>query len=173
MADGRRHRLVAQAELRAAVEVVSGQHRPPSLLVTFAPVVPAFKMLRHQRFLHVFGQQFVSGPLPGPRRPHCCVGILGETVCSVAAVMPGCVVSVVTVHLVGRVDVVMALDFVLVHVRSVSIRLHVRGGVTTDEVAAGRVGLTWVAATRMVLDQVGHASGVAIHVHLPVETVHG
>lgn len=173
MADGRRHRLVAQAELGAAVKVVSGQHRPPSLPVTFAPVVPAFKMFRHQRFLHVFGQQFVSGPLPGPRRPHCCVGILGETVCSVAAVMPGSVVSMVTIHLVGRVDVIMALNFILVHVRPISIGLHVWGGVTADKVGTGRVGLTWVTTTRMVLDQVGHAPSVAVHVHLPVETVHG
>lgn len=56
VADGRWHGLVAQAELRAAVKVVSAQHRPSSLPVTFAPVVPAFQMFRHQSFLHVFGQ---------------------------------------------------------------------------------------------------------------------
>lgn len=173
MADGRRHGLVAQAELRAAVEVVSGQHRPSSLPVTFAPVVPAFQMFCHQSFLHVFGQQFISGPLPGAWRPHCCIWILGETVCSVAAVMPESVVSIVTIQLVGRVDVVMAFNFILIHVCSVSIGLHVRAGVTTDKVGAGCIRLTWVAATRMVLDQVGHASSVSIHIQLPVEAVHG
>lgn len=83
------------------------------------------------------------------------------------------VVSMVTIHLVGRVDVVMAFNFTLIHVRSVSIGLHVRAGVTANEVATGCIGLTWVAATRMVLDQVGHASGVSIHIQLPVEAVHG
>lgn len=173
MADGCRHGLVAQADLRAAVEVVSAQQGPPSLPVTFAPVVPAFQVLRHQSFLHVFGQQFVSRPLPGPGRPHCGVGILREAVRSVAAVVHESVVSMVTIHLVGRVDVVMALDFILIHVRSVGVGLHVRAGVTTDEVGAGCVGLARVAAARMVLDQVGHASGVSVHVQLPVEAVHG
>lgn len=79
----------------------------------------------------------------------------------------------VTIHLVGRVDVVMAFNFILIHVRSVSIGLHVRAGVPTDEVATGCVGLTWVATTRMVLDQVGHASSVSIHIQLPVGAVHG
>ena len=82
-------------------------------------------------------------------------------------------VSMVTGHLVGRVDVVMAFNFILIHVCSVSIGLHVRAGVTSDKVGTGRIGLTWVAATRMVLDQVGHASSVSIHVQLPVEPLHG
>lgn len=173
MADGCRHGLVAQAELRAAVKVIRGEHGPSSLPVALAPVVPALQMFRHQSFLHVLGQQFVSGPLSGPRRPHCCVGILGETVCSVAAVVPESVVSVVTIHLVGRVDVVMAFNFALIHVGSVSIGLHVRAGVTTDKVGTGPIGLTWVTTTGMVLDQVGHASSVSVNVHLPVEAVHG
>lgn len=173
MADGRRHSLVAQAELGAAVKVVSGQHRPSSLPVTLAPVVPAFEVFRHQSFLHVFGQKFVSGPLPGPWRPHSGVGVLREAVCSVAAVMPESVVSMVTIHLIGRVDVVMAFDFILIHVRSVSIGLHVWARVTAHEVGAGSVGLARVTTTRMVLDQVGHASSVSVHVQLPVEAVHG
>ena len=119
MAEGRGHGLVAQAELGAAVVVVPSQHPPSSLPGAPASVVPALQMLRHQGLMYVLGQQLVSGPLPGPRRPHRRIGILGQTICLVAAVVPESVVSMVAVHLVGRVDVVVALHFVLIHVGTV------------------------------------------------------
>lgn len=137
MTEGRWHGLVAQAELRAAVKVIPGQHPPPSLPVTPASVVPAFQVLRHQGLLHVLGQQLISWPLSAPRRPHCCVGILGKTICSVTAVMPESVVSMIPIYLVGRVDVVVALYFVFIHVGTVSVRLHVRAGVAGDVVGTG------------------------------------
>lgn len=139
MAEGRWHGLVAQAELRAIVKVISSHNPPPSFPVALAPVVPALKVFRHQCLLHVLGQQLISGPLSAPRRPHCCVGILRETVCPVAAVMPESVMSVIPIYLVGGVDVVVAFDFILIHVGSVSVRLHVRAGVATDIVGTGRI----------------------------------
>lgn len=139
MAEGHWHGLVAQAELRAAVELISSQHPPPSLPVALASVVPAFQMLRHQGLVHVLCQQLISGPLTAPRRPHCCVGILGKTICPVAAVMPESVMSVIPIHLVGRVDVVVAFNFILIHVGSVSVRLHVRAGVAADIVGTRRI----------------------------------
>lgn len=135
MAECRWHGLVAQTELGAAVKVISSQHAPPSL--DLASVVPAFQMLRHQGLLHVLGQQLISGPLSVPRRPHSRVGILGKTICPPTAVIPESVVSVIPIHLVGRVDVVVALHFVLIHVGTVSVRLHVRAGVPVDVVGTG------------------------------------
>lgn len=137
MAEGCWHSLVAQAELRATVEVISSQHPPPSLPVAPASVVPAFQVLRYQGLLHVLGQQLISGPLSVPRRPHCCVGILGKSICPVTAVMPESVMSVIPIYLVGRVDVVVAFYFILVHVGTVSVRLHVRAGVAGDVVGTG------------------------------------
>lgn len=150
MTEGGWHGQVAQAELGAAVIVVARQHAPPSLPVALAPVVPAFQVLRHQRLVHVFGQQLVSGPFSAARGPHCRVGVLGKTVCPVAAVLPESVVSVVAVHLVGRVDVVVALHFILIHVGSVVVRLHVRTGVAADVEGTGCIvcrGLTRVTTT--------------------------
>lgn len=176
MAEGCRHGLVAQAELGAAVVVVSSQHPPSSLPGDPAPVVPALQMLRHQGLMYVLGQQLISGPLSGPWRPHRRIGILGQTICLVAAVVPESVVSMVAVHLVGRVDVVVALHFVLIHVGTVWVRLHLQAGVAGDVVGTGWIvcwGLAWITTARMVLHQVGHAPGVSVHFHLPVETVHG
>lgn len=166
MAELGRHGQVAQADLRAAVVVVAGRHPSAAVPVALAAVVPALQVLRHQRFVHVFGQQLVPGPLSAPRRPHGGVGVLREAVGPVAAVLPEPVVSVVAVHLVGRVDVVVALHVALIHVGPVVVRLHVRARVASDVVAAGRVVRRRLA--RVVLDQVGHAPRVAKHLHLPV-----
>lgn len=176
MTEGHWHGLVAQAELRAAVKVISSQHAPPSLPVALASVVPAFQMLRHQRLLHVLGQQLISGPLTAPWWPHCRVGILGKAICPVAAVMPESVVSMIPIHLVGRVDVVVAFNVILIHVGSVGVRLNVRAGVAADIVGTGRIvcwGLACITTTRMVLDQVRHTPSISVNFHLPVETMHG
>ncbi len=137
MAEGRWHGLIAEAELGAAVKVISGQHAPPSVPVAPAAVVPAFQMLGHQGLLHVLGQELVSRPLSAPRRPHRRVGILGKPISAVAAVVPESVMSVIPINLVRRVDVVVAFHFILIHVGTVSVRLHVRAGVAGDVVGTG------------------------------------
>jgi len=176
VAEGCRHGLVAQAELRAVVKVRSGHQSSPSLSVTSAPVVPASQMFCHQGLLHVFGQELVSGPLSAPRWSHCGVRILRKTIRPITAVMPEPVMSMVAINLVGWVHIVVAFNFILIHVGTISIRLHVRTGVAGDIVGTGRIvcwGLAWIITTRMVLDQVGHASSITVHFHFPVKTMHG
>lgn len=176
MAEGRWHGLVSQAELRAAVTVIRSQHPSPSLPVAPAAVVPPFQMLRHQGLLHVLGQQLISGPLPVPWWSHCSIGILGKTICPVTAVVPVSVMSMIAIHLVGRVDIVVALHFIFVHIGTISVRLHVRTGVSGYIVGTGCIvcrGLTYITTTRMVLHQVRHTPSISIHFHLPVETMHG
>lgn len=176
MAEGGGHGQVAQADLRAAVVVVAGRHPSAAVPVALAAVIPALKVLRHQGLVYVLGQQLVPGPLSAPRRSHGGVGVLREAIGPVAAVLPEPVVSVVAVHLVGRVDVVVALHFALVHVSSVVVRLHVWTRVAAHVVAAGRVvrrRLARVSAARVVLDQVRHAPRVAENLHLPVKALHG
>lgn len=137
MAKGSWHGLVAQTELRAAVKVISSQHPPPSFSVAPVSVVPASQMLGHHCLVHVLSQQLISGPLSASRRPHCCVRILGKTICSVTAVMPESVMSVIPIHLVGRIDIVVAFDFILIHIGTISVRLYVRTGVASNVVGSG------------------------------------
>lgn len=51
--------------------------------------------------------------------------------------MPESVVAMISVHLIGRVDIVVALNIILIHISTISIRLHVRAGVAGDIVGTG------------------------------------
>lgn len=53
--------------------------------------------------------------------------------------MPESVMSMKPIHLIGRVDIVVAFDVTLIHVGTVSIRLHVWAGVARDIVGTGCV----------------------------------
>lgn len=100
-------------------------------------VVPASQVLCNQGLLHVLGQELISRPLSGPWWPHCCVRILGKIIRPITAVVPESVMSVIPIHLVGWVDVVVAFDFILIYIGTISIRLHVRTGVAGNIVGTG------------------------------------
>lgn len=137
MAKGCWHGLVAQAELGATVEVVCGQYPLSPFSVAPVSVVPASQMFCYQSLVHVLCQQLISGPLSAPWGPHCCVGILGKTICSVTAVMPESVMSVIPIYLVGRIDIVVSFNITFKHIGTISVRLHVGAGVTSNVVGTG------------------------------------
>lgn len=141
MAEGCWHGLVTETELRAVVKVINP---PPSLPVAPVAVVPASQMLRHHGLMHVLGQKFIPGAFSVSRRSHRCIGILGESIRTVAAVVSESVVSVEPIHLVGRVDVVVAFHFILIHISTVGVMIHVGAGVVVDVVG------TWSVVGRVL-----------------------
>lgn len=51
--------------------------------------------------------------------------------------MPESVMSMIPIYLVRRIDVVVTFYFILVHIGTVSVRLHVWAGIAGDIVGTG------------------------------------
>lgn len=165
---GGRHGLIAQAVLRASVVVVVSVRRLLLLLLCVA-LVPASQMFCHDGFLEVLdGLLVAAGDLAIPGRAQSGVRVLRHAV--------HLVVPVVTVHFVAviswlcwvvrRIDGVVSLHLVVVHVHSVSVRLWFWvAGITRHIVGrGGGSGSRLVGLAIVRLSQVGHATRVGVHV---------
>lgn len=166
MAVGCRHSLIAQALLGASVIVVV----VCGLFVRSVAMVPASQVFSHQGLLDVLGDLLVaSGHRTVPGWPQRGVWVLRHAVYLI--------IAVVTVHVmagiscwggvVGRIDVVVSLHLIVVHVGAIGVRLWLCvAGVACDVVgccSGSGPRLVGVAAG-VRLSQVGHAACVGIHV---------
>lgn len=103
------------------------------------------------------------------RRSQCGVKVIGNSVHLVRTVLTVTIVAVVSCLWVGvgRVDIIVSLHLVFIHVDSVGVRLRLDvGGVACDVIGGGggpRLRLVGVAAS-VRLGQVGHAASVGVHV---------
>lgn len=171
MAEGGWHGLVSKAELRAIIVVIPSQ-TSTCLYVAPTAVVPASQVLSHQSLLHVLLQGLVAGPLSGPGQSHGGVWVLSKAVRSITTIGPVVLVSVIIVYLVGRVDIVVALHLILIHVSTVGVGLHVWTGVACHIVSSRcivRWGLVQITTANMILDQIRHTACVSIDLHPPVQ----
>lgn len=164
--------MVPEAVLGSPVIIVAAQQAPgPMLTIPCVAVVPPSEVLYHQSFLHAFSQQLIPGPLLAPRRPHCSIGILRQTVHPFHPVMSIAAVPMVTVAIVRRIDIVMPFQFAFVHVGTIGVWLIVRGGVSRDIIGSGPiVGMRGVVISTAVAvgHQIGHAARISIDFHLAV-----
>lgn len=166
MAVGCRHGLIAQALLRASVVVVV----VCCLFVCSVAMVPAFQVLSHQSLLDVLADLLVAaGQRTVPGWPQCGVGVLGHAIHLVVTVVAVHVVAVISCRgwVVGRVDVIVSLHLIVVHVGSIRVRLWFRvAGIACDVVGRRGGSGPWLVgvAASVWLSQVGHAARVGVHV---------
>lgn len=89
-------------------------------------MVPASQVFSHQSLLDVLGDVLIApGHLAVPGWPHCCVWVLRHAVYLVSAVVYVHVMVVISWGgMVGRIDVIVSLHLVVVHVDSIGVRLR-------------------------------------------------
>lgn len=166
MTVGSRHSLVAQALLGASVVVIVVCGLWP---VCSVALVPASQVFSHQSLMDVLADLFGLPVWTVPGWPHCGVQVLRDAVHLVVSVLIAYVVAVISSlsWVVGRIDIVVSLHLIVIHVGSAGVRIwFCVAGISCDVVGC-RSGpgtrLVGVAAS-VWLSQVGHAACVGIYV---------
>lgn len=165
MAVGCRHSLIAQVLLGASVVVVC------RLFVRGVALVPASQVFCHQSLLDVLANLLVAAGRCAvvPRRSQRGVRVLRHPIHLVVTVVTVRFVAGISCRgwVVGRIDAVVPLHLIVIHVDSIGVRLWVCIARIAGDVIGSRGGsgprLVGVA-TSVRLSQVGHAAGVGIHV---------
>lgn len=165
MAVGCRHSLIAQALLGASVVVVC------RLFVRGVALVPASQVFCHQSLLDVLANLLVAAGRWAvvPRRSQCGIWVLRHPVHFVVTVVTVRFVAGVSCWgwVVGRIDVIVPLHLIVVHVDSIRVRLWICVAWVARDVIGSRGGsgprLVGIA-TSVWLSQVGHAACVGVHV---------
>lgn len=165
MTVGSRHGLVAQALLGASVVVIviSG------LFVCSVALVPASQVFSHQSLMDVLADLFVAPDWTVPGWPHCGIQVRRHAIYLGVIIMTMYVVAVISClsWVVGRIDVIVSLHLVVVHVGSIGISIWLCvAGISCDIVGCcGGSGSRLVGVAAGVwLSQIGHAACVGIHV---------
>lgn len=162
---GSRHGLIAQALLGTSVVVIV----ICGLFVCSVALVPASQVFSHQSLLDVLTDMFVAPGWTVPWRPQCGVQVLCHAVYLVIIVVSLYIVAVISClsWVVGRIDIIVSLHLIVVHVGSIGVRLwFCVAGISCDTVSCccgSGARLVGVAAG-VRLSQIRHAACVGIHV---------